>query len=83
MNSPARKWLHGLIGGTIGGAAGAIDSALALIVLDPEKFNLGAGLKKTLMTAAVLGLLTGVKCAFAYLKQSPIPPESDSTPETK
>lgn len=79
MKPAARKWLHGLIGGFVGGAAGAIDSSLALMVLVPEKFNLGQGLKRTLLTAVVLGGLTGIKCACAYLKQSPIPPEDLTT----
>lgn len=77
MKAAARRWFHGLIGGFVGGLAGAIDSSLALMVLVPEKFNLGPGLKSTLLTAVVLGVLSGAKCAFAYLKQSPLPPEED------
>jgi hypothetical protein len=73
MNTKTRNWLHGLIGGFVGGMAGAIDSALALMVLVPEQFNLSKDLGRTLITALVLGLLTGIKCAFAYLKQSPLP----------
>lgn len=76
MKPKTRHWLHGLVGGFIGGMAGAIDSSLALMILVPEKFNLGPGIKTTLLTAVVLGLLTGIKCAAAYLKQSPLPPES-------
>lgn len=83
MSLAARKWWHGLIGGFVGGAAGAIDSSMALMVLVPDKFNLGPGLRQTLETAVVLGLLTGIKCAFAYLKQSPLPPEGSDNGETK
>jgi len=68
-----RRWLHGISGGFIGGFAGAIDSGLALIVLAPEKFNLGPGLGFTLKTTLVLGLLTGAKTCFAYLKTVPDP----------
>lgn len=77
MRATARKWLHGLVAAFVSGSAGAIDSSLALMVLVPEKFNLNAGLKLTLLTALVLGALTGAKCTFAYLKQSPLPPEPE------
>lgn len=70
------KWLYGLLAAGIGGFAGAVDSSLALMVIAPEKFNLGPNLKTTLWTALVLGALTGAKCAFAYLKQSPLPAPS-------
>lgn len=79
MKPAVNKWLHGLIGGFVGGFAGAIDSALALMVVDPKEFNVGPGLVKTLETAVILGILVGLKVAFAYLKQSPLPPEDDST----
>lgn len=61
--------------------AGAVDSSLALMILVPQQFNLGPELKRTLLTGLVLGLLTGAKCAFAYLKQSPLPPESTGNTE--
>lgn len=70
-----RHWLYGLGAAFIGGAAGAIDSGIALIIISPETFNLSAGLHKTLLTVAVLGLLTGIKFGVAYLKQSPLPRE--------
>jgi predicted lipid-binding transport protein (Tim44 family) len=73
----ARQWLRGLVGGMIGGAAGAIDSGLALMILDPKDFNLGPALRHTLVTVAVLGLLVGIKSAAFYLKQSPLPPEDE------
>lgn len=69
-----RAWRHGLFSGFIGGAASAIDSGLALVIVAPDKFNLHDGLGRTVFTVAILGLLSGVKFAFAYLKQSPLPP---------
>lgn len=68
-------WIYGLMAAFIGGAAGAIDSALALIIVDPKDFDLGPNLIKTIKIALVLGLLVGGKMAFAYLKQSPLPKE--------
>lgn len=74
-----QKWFHGLVAAFVGGCAGAFDSGIALILIAPETFNLNKDLTKTLMTVAVLGLLTGLKCAAAYLKQSPVPPEWNGT----
>jgi len=74
MTKPTRKWVYGICSGFVGGMAGALDGGLALIVISPEDFNLGPQLKKTLVTMLVLGILTGLKIAFAYLKQSPLPP---------
>ena len=68
-----RLWWHGLIAAVVGGAAGAVDSALALMLINPDQFDLGPNLATTLQTVTVIGLLTGLKCAAAYLKQSPVP----------
>jgi hypothetical protein len=68
-----RMWVHGLTAAFVGGFAGAVDSGIALILIAPETFNLSSGLRKTLLTVSVLGLLTGIKFAAAYLKQSPNP----------
>jgi len=73
MTARTSGWVRGLVGGFVGGLAGSIDSSLALMIIAPGEFNLDYGLKKTLWTALVLGLLAGLKVAFAYLKQSPLP----------
>lgn len=83
MTSSTRQWVHGLFAALIGGTAGAIDSGIALMILVPEKFNLGPDLKKTLIVTGVLGILTGIKTTMAYLKQSPLPTELASITETK
>lgn len=67
-----KMWFHGLVAAFIGGAAGALSSAIGLMIMKPEVFNLGPQLPDTLKTAAVLGLLSGAQTAFAYLKQSPL-----------
>lgn len=71
------RWRHGVLAAFGGGMAGAIESGLALMVLDPEKFNLNAGLCRTILTIFTLGILTGIKVAAAYLRQSPLPVEDD------
>lgn len=77
MKATTRRWAYGLTSGFVGGMAGALDSGLALLIIAPADFNLGPQLKKTLVTVLVLGVLTGAKVAFAYLKQSPLPPDED------
>jgi hypothetical protein len=76
-NIRRRLWKHGLLAALIGGFASSMDSGLALIVIAPDKFNLGLDLWRTLLTMLVLGLLSGAKVAAAYLKQSPFPLEDD------
>lgn len=72
---PAWKlWLHGLVAAFVGGAAGALDSALVLVLVAPQDFNLGSGFYRLLLTASVFALLSGFKVAAAYLKKSPVPP---------
>lgn len=71
--TPKQKWIHGLSAAFIGGVATAMDSGLALIIIAPDQFNLNNGLGRTMLTITVLGVLSGAKLAFAYLKQAPLP----------
>jgi gas vesicle protein len=73
------QWVHGLIAAFLGGLAGAVDGGLTVMLIAPETFNLGPGLRKTLLTLTVFGILSGVKLAAAYLKQSPIWSEQSVT----
>ena len=75
-----QKWFHGLVGGIVGGFAGAIDSGLTLPLLAPDKFNINAGLGKLLLGMLVFAILSGVKVGAAYLRQSPVPPDDDAGP---
>ncbi len=81
MKGKTRVWLYGLLSGIIGGVAGAIDSSLALMIIAPSQFNLGPELFRTLETAGILGLFAGLKCAVAYLKQSPLPSTKVTKPK--
>ncbi len=58
-------WLKGLVSAIIGGAANSI----ALMIADPQTYNLQAGLGKLETVAITSALLS----AAMYLKQSPIP----------
>lgn len=76
-----RHWFRGLVASFVGGAAGALDSGLALIVVAPDKFNLHDGLARTLITMGILGLLTGLKLGFMYLHKNPLPPAPEDKNE--
>lgn len=74
MNKFARKviyWVHGLTAAFITGGTGSI----AVMMVDPEAFNLGAQWKKTATVALVNGLIG----AAAYLQKAPLPPLPDES----
>lgn len=74
------KWVNGLLGALIGGFAGALDSGFALVLIAPDKFNMDAGLAKLLTGMGVFAVLSGIKVAAAYLKQTPLPePDPETT----
>lgn len=58
-------WLKGLVAAVIGGASNSI----TLIIVNPEHFNLQAGLKNLLTVAGTSAILS----AAMYLKKSPLP----------
>jgi hypothetical protein len=62
-----RTWLHGLIGAFIQSGA----TAVSVMVIDPQKFNLNEGL----VNIGKLMLISGIIGAALYLKSSPVPPE--------
>jgi hypothetical protein len=66
-------WLKGLVAASISGAANGVVTGFAAIGIDPEKFNLAAGLHHTLAIGGVSAALSGILGAAMYLKQSPLP----------
>ena len=62
-----RTWLHGLLGAFIQSGA----TAVSVMVIDPQKFNLNEGLANI----GKLMLVSGIIGAALYLKSSPVPPE--------
>lgn len=72
-----RGWLHGLIAAIVGGAASAGFTFLSMNAAH------SAGADVPVLNFKALGIIllsSGLVNAFAYLKQSPLPPE-DSTDE--
>lgn len=66
-------WAKGLLAAAIAGAANGVITGFAAVGIDPQHFNLQAGLKPTLAIAGVSALMSGIIGVAAYLKQSPLP----------
>ena len=66
-------WLRGILAAAIAGAANGVITGFAAVGIDPQHFNLQAGLRSTLAIAGVSALMSGVIGVAAYLKQSPLP----------
>lgn len=66
-------WLKGAVAAAISGAAGGVLTGLAAVGIDPQHFNLQAGIGATMrigMAAATINAVIGVA---AYLQKSPLP----------
>lgn len=77
MNNTSKTWLHGLLGGAIGGAATAGSAFLGMAGAHAAGVSdISIPNAKTLGVILLSGALTS---AFAYLKQSPLPPENGAS----
>lgn len=66
-------WIRGIIAAAVSGASGGILTGFAAVGIDPQHFNLQAGIGSTLrigLAAAVINAIIGVA---AYLQKSPLP----------
>ena len=68
-----RLWLKGLLAAAISGAAGGVLTGFAAVGIDPQHFNLQAGISATLRIAAAAALINAVIGVSAYLQKSPLP----------
>jgi hypothetical protein len=71
--SQINVWLKGILAAAISGAAGGVLTGFAAVGIDPQHFNLQAGIGATMrigMAAAIINALIGVA---AYLQKSPLP----------
>jgi hypothetical protein len=68
-----RVWWRGLLAAAIAGGANGVITGFAAVGIDPDHFNLRAGLRPTLAIAGVSALMSGIIGVAAYLKQSPLP----------
>jgi len=75
----SKLWLHGLLAAVIGGAANAGLNSAAIATAK------GLGLEVTALNWKTLGIVTlsgGVIALYAFLKQSPLPPRTQTQETT-
>jgi Zn-dependent protease len=68
-------WLKGMLAAAISGAAGGILTGFAAVGIDPQHFNLQAGMGATFRIALAAALINAVIGVAAYLQKSPLPQE--------
>jgi len=66
-------WLKGIVAAAISGGANGIVTGFAAIGIDPEHFNLQAGMSHTLSLGMVSAAISAILGVALYLRQSPIP----------
>jgi hypothetical protein len=66
-------WFKGMIAAAISGAAGGVLTGFAAVGIDPQHFNLQAGMGATLRIAGAAALINAVIGVAAYLQKSPLP----------
>jgi hypothetical protein len=66
-------WLKGICAAAISGGAGGVLTGLAAVGIDPQHFNLQAGIGATLRIGVAAALINSVIGVAAYLQKSPLP----------
>ena len=66
-------WFKGLLAAAISGAAGGVLTGFAAVGIDPQHFNLQAGLGSTFRIGVAAALINAVIGVAAYLQKSPLP----------
>ncbi len=66
-------WLKGLLAARIAGGANGVVTGFAAIGIDPNHFNLQAGLHHTLALGGVSAAISAILGVALYLRQSPLP----------
>lgn len=69
----ARVWIKGLAAAAVSGGANGIVTGFAAIGIDPNHFNLQAGLPHTLAIGGTSAAISAILGVALYLRQSPIP----------
>ncbi len=68
-----RVWIKGIAAAAISGGANGVVTGLAAIGIDPNHFNLQAGITHTLAIGGASATISAVLGVALYLRQSPIP----------
>ncbi|HVS74587.1 MAG TPA: hypothetical protein VHE23_04115 [Candidatus Acidoferrales bacterium] len=66
-------WLKGIAAAAISGAAGGVLTGFAAVGIDPQHFNLQAGIGATMRIGAAAAVINAVIGVAAYLQKSPLP----------
>ena len=75
-------WIYGLFAALIGGGAGSVAATVGAMGLAPGQFGVaGSAGWSSLKLMGFTFLFTGAISAFAFLKQSPLPPKEEETDE--
>jgi hypothetical protein len=69
-----RIWIKGIVAAGISGAANGVVTGFAAIGIDPNHFNLAAGLANTFEIGGLSAAISGILGVALYLRQSPLPP---------
>lgn len=71
--SQVNLWLKGIAAAAVSGGAGGVLTGLAAVGIDPQHFNLQAGIGSTMRMAAAAAIINAVIGVAAYLQKSPLP----------
>lgn len=66
-------WLKGMAAAAISGAAGGVLTGFAAVGIDPQHFNMQAGMGATFRIGAAAAFINAVIGVAAYLQKSPLP----------
>lgn len=82
MKTQVQKWFYGLSSAMIGGGASAVTSGLTSMGFAPDKFNLqnASGVWHLMGLMIANFVVSAFLSAMFYLRQSPLPQESEETP---
>jgi len=73
-------WIRGMLAAAINGASGGILTGFAAVGIDPQHFNLQAGIGSTMRIGLAAAIINAVIGVAAYLQKSPLPPENKKSP---
>jgi len=70
-------WVKGILAAAISGGAGGILTGLAAVGIDPQHFNLQAGMGATIRIGGAAAVINSIIGVAAYLQKSPLPETTD------
>ena len=69
-------WIRGILAAAVSGASGGILTGFAAVGIDPQHFNLQAGIGATLRIGLAAAIINAVIGVAAYLQKSPLPEDT-------